>query len=612
MSSARTSRRAVTVASRRALAVASRRALAAAAALAVAATVAGAASRADAAVEYRVDLAEREHNHVLIDMTVRGAPSPLELSMPIWTPGAYEVRTWGKNVTPLSATDGDGHPLRFERTGPSTFRVTGHHAPADVHLRYRVFAAVLSDDASQVDAGHAYLNGTSIFLAARGSERDLHAVRIAVPAGWRVGTALEEAPDGWQALGYEPLVDAPIEVGRFADAEVRAAGRVYRVAIDGASEVPPQLLRDVAAIADAEARAAGTPPYRRYFVLIHLADGLGRMAALEHAASTSILVPHRALGGGEAYSELLYVVAHELFHAWNARRLRPAELTPVDFARTVPARSLWITEGLTEYYAHRALRVAGKWSRARYLERLGEEATRAVAAARLGLTIEEEAELAWQPPDEAALDPDAYYARGHLVALALDARIRALTDGARSLDDVLHALLADADRAGGVLPVDGDVLARAVARVAPGAAGDVAAWTRAPGEPTRLRAALASLGLELDTEELPARTIAGFSAEPDGDSLRVALVAPSGPAARAGLKPGDRIVLIGGAQPTAKWANAIAQKSPGAALMIEAVRAARRMVVELRLDAARPLVCRVVESGATPRATQLRDALLGR
>ena len=396
---------------------------------------------------------------------------------------------------------------------------------------------------------------------------------------------------------------------------MRAAGRVYRVAVDGAAEVPAQLLRDVSAIAEAEARIAGAPPYRRYLVLVHLADGLGRMAALEHAASTSIIAPHRAFhgaSGGEAYTELLYVIAHELFHAWNARRLRPAEMVPLDFARPMLSRSLWITEGLTEYYAHRALRAAGKWSRARYLERLGEEATRAVAAARLGLTIEEQAELAWQAPDEAALDPDAYYARGHLVALALDARIRALTDGARSLDDVLRALLADADRAGGVLPVDGEVLARAVGRIAPGAAGDVAAWTRAPGEPARLRDALASLGLGLATEELPARTVAGFSAEPDGDSLRVALVTPSGPAARAGLRPGDRIVLIGGAQPTPKWANAIAQKSPGAALVIEAVRAARRMVVELRLDATRQLICRVIESPAPPRATSLRDALLGR
>src|SRR5262249_8215314 len=137
--------------------------------------------------------------------------------------------------------------------------------------------------------------------------------------------ALDDTPGGgWQAPDYLALVDAPIEVGHFAAGEVRAGGRLYRVAIDGAERVPPELLRDVAALAEVEAQLA-PPPYRRYLVLIHLADGIARVAALEHAAAASIVVPHRCLGDGEPYGELLYVIAHELFHAWNARRLRPAE-----------------------------------------------------------------------------------------------------------------------------------------------------------------------------------------------------------------------------------------------------------------------------------------------
>ena len=135
------------------------------------------------------------------------------------------------------------------------------------------------------------------------------------PSGWRVASALDETPGGaLEARGYEALIDAPIEVGRFAEAERRAAGRTYRVVLDGAPEVPPSLLRDLAAVAEAEAKLAGPPPYKRYLLIIHLADGIGRIAALEHAASTSVLVPARALSGGEPYDELLYVIAHELFH----------------------------------------------------------------------------------------------------------------------------------------------------------------------------------------------------------------------------------------------------------------------------------------------------------
>jgi predicted metalloprotease with PDZ domain len=281
--------------------------------------------------------------------------------------------------------------------------------------------------------------------------------------------------------------------------------------------------------------------------------------------------------------------------------------------RAQPARSLWITEGVTEYYAHRALRLAGKWKKAQYLEYVGQQATRAVSAARSGLTLEEAAELAWQPPDEAADDPDAYYARGHLVALALDVAIRAATDGTRSLDDVLRALLDAAEHAGGVLPLDGARLAAAVAQVAgPTVAADVAAWSQAPGEPARLDAALGAAGLKLTTDEASPRTFAGFSAESDGGSLRVVSVGARGPAAEAGLRAGDRIVRLDGVEPSPSWADELAKKSPGVAVAVEAVRATRRLLLELRLTATRPLACRLVEIPATPRAITLRNALLGR
>ena len=576
--------------------------------------IGGLARPARADVEYRIDLGEREGHRANIEMSVRSAPSPLELAVPVWTPGAYELRTWGRNVTMLGATDGAGRPLTFRRNGPSSFRVEGHPAGGEVKLRYRVYAPLLSDDASQVDAHHAYLNGTSVFLSARGTERTQHHVHVAAPAGWRVASALDETPSGdLEALGYEALVDAPIEVGKFADAELRANGRPYRIAIDGATEVPLGLLKDVAAIAEAEAKLVGAPPYRRYLLLIHLADGIGRVAALEHAASTSIVVPRRSLAGGDPYDELLYVIAHELFHAWNARRLRPSELVPYDLSRPQTARSLWITEGLTEYYAHRAMHLAGKWSRARYFDRLGEEATRAVNAAAHGLSIEEDAELAWTPPDEAGPDPDAYYARGHLVALALDASMRAATDGHHTLDEVLRALLAQADRAGGVLPVDGDVLARAVAQLS---SADLAAkllsWTRLPHEPERMDAALSALGLKLVTEQSPLRSFAGFAVEPDGATLRVAAVLPDGPAAHAGLRVGDRILTADGAQPSRKWVDSLSLRAPGAQVAIEAVRATRHIAIALQLEAQHAVNCRLLETPAPPRIALLRDAWLAR
>jgi predicted metalloprotease with PDZ domain len=569
-----------------------------------------AARAAAGEVAYRVKLDERAAHVAVVEMVVRDARLPLELTMPSWTPGAYELRSWGRNVTPLDAVDAHGRPLGFRRAGPSAFTVDGQGA-GEVRLRYRVYAPLLSDDASQIDAAHAYLNGSSMFLAAKGAERVRHTVTVDAPSGWRIASGLEELPGGgFEALGYEMLIDAPIEAGRFAVAELRAAGRPLRIAVDGAREVPQALVRDVAAIAEAEAHLAPFP-FRRYLVLIHLSDGLGKVAALEHATSTSIVVPRRSLDGGHAYDELLYVIAHELFHVWNARKLRPAELCPYDLTRAQPSRSLWIIEGVTEYYAHRALRASGRWSRERYLERLGDESLRATSAAARGLTLEEDAELTWQPPDVAAADPDAYYARGHLVALALDATVRATTSGARSLDDVVRALLAQAERAGGVLPVDGEVLARAVTAIAGADAGArVAEWSRVPDEPPRLADALAGLGLRLAREPAPARAVAGFAAEPDGDALRVVAVSPVGPAPVAGLRAGDRIVTVDGRAPPPQWMDSLAQRAPGAALAIEVTRGTRRLLFDVRLEAAATASWRVVEAPAVPRIAALREKWL--
>lgn len=572
------------------------------------------AGRAGADVEYSVGLSHRAERFIDVEMTVRNAPAPLELFMPVWTPGAYELRTWGRNVRLGSAADSAGRALPLKRTGTSTFRVEGHGTGAEVKLRYQVHAAVLSDDGTSVDVEHAYLNGTSLFLGVRGAEKTLHTVHVELPPGWRLATALGETPAGdHEALGYEALVDAPIDAGRFASGEVRAVNRTYQVAIDGVSEIPPVLLRDLAALAEAESRIAGPPPYKRYLLLIHLADGIGRIAALEHAASATLVVPHRSLGGGDPYDELLYVIAHEMFHAWNARRLRPAEQVPYDFMRPQPARSLWITEGLTEYYAHRAMYLSGRWTRARYFERLGEEATRAVVSATRGTTLEDDAEAAWQPSDDIAADPDSYYARGHLAALGLDATIRANSDGKRSLDDVLRNLLDSADRAGGVLALDGALLSRTIAQLAGEAsAAAVAQLTRAPNEPDRIALALQRIGLNLSIEAVPARTQVGLAVEPDGNSLRVALVAPGGPAALAGFRAGDRILLIDGAQPARKTFDSLATRTPGTVIVFEAVRATRRMSIPVRLVSTRLPAAQIKELPVAPRVTELREALFRR
>jgi len=554
-----------------------------------------------------VSLGGRAQHLADVEMTITGATAPVELWMPVWTPGAYELRTWGRNVTPVGASDEAGRKLAVARTGPSTFRVDGG---GTIRVRYRVYAAKLSDDGSQVDAGHALLNGSSILLAVRGQERGLHELRIELPSGWRAATALEEdAGGGWSATSYEQIIDGPIECGRFVEATARAAGRSYRIVVDGAPSVPARFVEDVARIAAAEARIAGAPPYHRYVVVVHLADEAGRVAALEHAASTSIIVPRKSFADPDAYDELIYVVAHELFHAWNAKRLRPAELVPYDLLHAQLSRSLWITEGLTEYFAHRAMLAAGRWNRAAYLAHVSDEAARADEAARVGLSVEQAAELTWQPPDDTADDWDAYYARGHLIALAVDAAMRVRTGGKHTLDEVLRGELLDAERAGGIAPIDSARLARAVDALAPGAGALLTRSVNEANETPLVRAAIAAIGLSLQCAA-SARVVAGFSAEREGDSLRVAAVGDGGPADLAGLKPGDRILSLDGAAPEPRWPDKIAHAAAGAPLVLEVVRGQRPLELHLTLETEQDSACKLTQAPATPAITRLREQLL--
>ncbi|HEY2743169.1 MAG TPA: PDZ domain-containing protein [Polyangia bacterium] len=591
-----------------------------AALLALAAALTAAPTAARAAVTYRVTLDERAAHRATVEMTVTGvaAGGAVELWMPVWTPGAYEMRTWGRNVTPLDAHDGAGRALVLARSGPSTFRVdsAGGGGDGTVRLRYRVYAGKLTDDGSHIDGGHALINGSSLFLAVRGQERGLHELRVTLPAGWRAATALDEDASGWSATSYEALIDAPIECGRFADATTRAAGRSVRIVVDGASAVPQKFVDDVARLVEAETRIAGAPPYHRYVVIVHLADEAGRIAALEHAASTSIVVPRVSLADVEAYDELTYVVAHELFHAWNAKVLRPAELVPYDLSRAQPSRSLWITEGLTEYFAHRAMVRAGRWSRADWFAHVGDEAERAFAAARLGGSVEDAAALTWQPPDEGAGDEDAYYARGHLVALGVDAAMRAGSGGRHGLDEAMRALVAEAERGGGILPVDADRLARAVDAIVPGVGAKLLRWARGGDEAAAIAESLGAVGLSLACKQSAARTVAGFAGErepPAGglrEELRVIVVGDGGPADLAGLKAGDRILTLDGAAPTARWPDAIAQKAAGAVVTLGVVRGKRQLVLHLTLEPERDTTCKLAAAPATPAIAKLRDQLL--
>jgi len=392
---------------------------------------------------YRLHLPDPRSHLLAVEMEAGGVHGAASLVMPVWTPGSYLVREFARNVVQFQATDGAGTPLPFHKTDKHTWRV---EAPADGTLRagWLLHADELTVRTSHVDATHASVIGAGVFMYLDGRQGEPAEVEVHAPEGWRITTPLEPVGETrFRAADFDELVDSPLEIGRHERVQWTVNGVPHQYAVWGRGNADPRsLARDTTRIVLAEREIFGTLPYPAYTFILHLASGGG--GGLEHRNCTSLLADRWSFRG-LPYESFLGLVAHELFHAWNGKRIRPAALGPFDYTRENYTRDLWVVEGITTYYTDLLLRRAGLITQERYLAKLAEMISR----------LQTLPGRAVQPLADASFDtwikfyrPDAntpnatisYYQKGALVALLLDLRIRQATGNARSLDDLMRLL----------------------------------------------------------------------------------------------------------------------------------------------------------------------------
>ncbi len=396
-----------------------------------------------AGIEYRLSM-PRPHSH-LLEVEVRASASggPLELLMPSWTPGSYLMREFPRNVQDFSAATAAGEPLAWRKTDKNTWRIDAV-AGTEVVAAYRVYANELSVRTSHLDASHAFVNGASVFMFVRGREREALSLEIDAPEGWNVATSLRSPSERrLEAESYDRLVDGPLEIGTHEVLEWEQEGIPHRYALWGAADLDRErLMDDTRRIVAAASRLFGGLPYERYLFILHvLPEGRG---GLEHADSCA-LQADRGSFRGEGYENLLALVAHEFFHVWNVKRIRPETLDPFDYTRENYTRNLFVAEGLTTYYTDLMLRRAGLMAPERYVVRLGESISRLQALpGRHHQSLEESSFDAWikfyRPDEHTPNSQVSYYHKGALVGLLLDMEIRRATGGARSMDDLMRLL----------------------------------------------------------------------------------------------------------------------------------------------------------------------------
>jgi predicted metalloprotease with PDZ domain len=472
-------------------------------------------------------------------MQVQGT-APVLLSLPAWTPGAYGIADFARYVSGFTASQ-NGRALRWDKRDPDTWRVHPDRRGV-IELSYRVRADSLDTSHSWTTDGFSFFNGTTLFLAVEG-RLDLPAVvTVRTEPGWRVvaGMAPDDSTHRFRATDFHDLVDHPFFVGRFDLDSAMVAGRWMRLAtypegsVAGARRTTlwNALTRSTGALVD----VFGEVPWQRFTVL-QVADSMfPGISALEHRESELAIV-------GTQYLDAPFVIsvhAHEIAHAWNVKRLRPADLTPYVYDRPQPTTWLWMSEGITDYYADLALVRSGLTDEAAFLATtLGKIDG---VNERPPTALEDASLQAWLGVTDGTAD--LYYDKGSLAGLALDILIRDASDGQRSLDDVMRELWIGTWKQGRGFTHD-DFWNAATRAAAGRALGDFERRYIDGRDPFPWEGLLGRAGWHIVTDSIREPRL-GALLRGDDQGVRVTALDPYGAGARAGLVLDDVITHIGG------------------------------------------------------------------
>ncbi|BAU66403.1 peptidase M61 domain protein [Stanieria sp. NIES-3757] len=372
----------------------------------------------------------------------------LNLKMPVWTPGSYLVREYARHVQDFIAEDSSrNQALSNQKVSKNHWQIKTEGC-SEIRIKYRVFAHELSVRTNHLDDSHGYFNGAALFLFIPGLEQQPVKVKIIPPkTDWQVTTTLAEVlgtENTFEAQDFDTLVDSPFEIGQHQIYNFEVLGKPHQLAIWGQGNANPnKIIEDTKKIITTQAKIYQGLPYESYLFLLHLSSsGYG---GLEHKNSCSLNYPRFGFRALEQYNRFMQLVAHEFFHLWNVKRIRPQALEKFDYEQENYTTSLWFSEGTTSYYDILIPLRAGIYNRKTCLENLSKDLTRYLTIP--GRNVQPLAESsfdAWIKLYRRDSNSDnnqiSYYLKGELVSLLLDLLIRAKHNNSRSLDDVMRLL----------------------------------------------------------------------------------------------------------------------------------------------------------------------------
>ncbi|HET9276441.1 MAG TPA: hypothetical protein VFN96_10255, partial [Gemmatimonadales bacterium] len=399
------------------------------------------------AIQYEIafDSLLAGRRRALVTMKFQAAAAgPVLLSLPAWTPGAYEIANFAKKLSAFTPSSG-GRELTWDKTDYDTWRVQVS-AAGPVEVRFEFAADTLENAAAWSTGDFLLVNGTNVFLYPEDAGHDFPAhVSVRTQAGWRVVTGMEaDGAAGYRAGNYHDLVDMPFFIGKLDIDSAQVDGRWHRLATYPSGSLRglgrEVLWEQIRKIMPPISAVYGETPFRTYTTMLIFDAGFGGGSALEHQNSHVGIYNPQFIGT----PVLASITAHEIVHAWNVKRLRPADLVPYRYDAPQQTTLLWVSEGITDYYADLALVRGGIIDSTVFLnvtngkiESVGSLPPVALEDASLSTWI--------QPTDGTG---HVYYDKGSLAGLMLDIYIRDGSDNRRSLDHVMKALYDSTFRRG--------------------------------------------------------------------------------------------------------------------------------------------------------------------
>ena len=528
--------------------------------LVVLASLAVAGTQAVEPITYTLRFPEPHSHYLEVEAVIPTAGrTEVELMMAVWTPGSYLIREFARNLEDITAHTPSGSPLALNSTRKNRWRVATGGADSIV-LTYRAYSREMSVRANWVDSDFALVNGASTFVTIAEPIPRPHDVTVELASGWnRSVTALPPAPGGrtnsYRAADFDTLLDSPIVAGKPAVYEFTVAGTPHYLVNVGENDLwdGARAAEDVERLVREQHKLWGSIPYDRYVFLNLITESGG---GIEHKDSAVLMTSRWQMRDREQYLEWLTLVSHELFHAWNVKRLRPVELGPFDYENEVQTRSLWVAEGLTVYYGALMVHRAGLSSRDEYFAELSDAIRRLqTTPGRLVQTVEQSSYDAWikfyRPNENSRNTTVSYYTKGAVIGFLLDAKLRRMTGGARSLDDVIRLAYDRYSGSRGFTPSE----FRATVEDALAMDADLDPWfdrVLETVEELEYSEALDWFGIDLAlsdssdaaNDDDPTPAWVGLATRADGERLLVTEVRRETPGFDAGFNVGDEILAV--------------------------------------------------------------------